>query len=102
MRYFVSLYLHGCKNEVQINCAASVICAGIYFKLMLVMITWALCYRYSTDNDKFVIYDLRSHNYDKLIREALSGYRLILLFVDEESKQKLVRRFAELMMPFNR
>ena len=61
-----------------------------------------LHYRYAIDSDKFVIYDLRNHNYNKLIREALSGYRFILLFVTEESKQRLVRRFAELMMPFNR
>lgn len=51
---------------------------------------------------KFTIYDLRSHNYDRLIKDAEPGHRLLVLFVDAENKQNYIKRFADLMMPFKR
>ncbi|XP_067947504.1 dnaJ homolog subfamily C member 16-like [Watersipora subatra] len=57
---------------------------------------------YAKSPGKFTVYDMRSHNYDKLITDSPPGYRLILLFVDEGNKKQYIKRFADLMMPFNR
>ena len=52
-------------------------------------------------SDKFVVYDLRHHNFDKLIRNSPKAYRFLLLLVDQERKPQYLRRFADLCTPFN-
>ncbi|GFN76092.1 Dnaj-like protein subfamily c member 16 [Plakobranchus ocellatus] len=55
----------------------------------------------SPDNQTIHLYELRYETFQNLVSEADTGLTITLL-VDENSKEKLMRKFAEIMQPFTR
>ncbi|GFR97197.1 DnaJ-like protein subfamily C member 16 [Elysia marginata] len=55
----------------------------------------------SPDNQTIHLYELRYETFQNLVSEADTGLTITLL-VDEHSKEKLMRKFAEIMQPFTR
>ncbi|XP_005101904.2 dnaJ homolog subfamily C member 16 [Aplysia californica] len=55
----------------------------------------------SADNQTIHLYELRYDTFQNLVAEADTGLTVTLL-VDEHSKTKLMRKFAEIMQPFSR
>nr|KAG5695354.1 hypothetical protein BaRGS_006578 [Batillaria attramentaria] len=53
------------------------------------------------DNQTIHLYELRDVTFNNLVKEADTGLTIIVL-VDEDSKDKLLRKFAEIMQPYSR
>ncbi|BFZ23270.1 hypothetical protein BsWGS_26309 [Bradybaena similaris] len=55
----------------------------------------------TSDNQTIHLYELRCETFHNLVSESDTGLTITLL-VDEHTKDKLMRRFAEIMQPFSR
>ena len=53
------------------------------------------------DNQTIHLYELRYETFDNLVKEADTGLTIVLL-VDEDCKQQLLHKFAEIMQPYSR
>ena len=75
----------------------------IFVSLMnVLLIIYLMLVPYSTpDNQTIHLYELRDRSYSNLVKEADTGLTIIVL-VDEDSKQQLLHRFAEIMQPYSR
>lgn len=57
--------------------------------------------RSTSDNQTIHLYELRDVTFKNLVKEADTGLTIVVL-VDEDSKEQLLNKFAELMQPYSR
>lgn len=66
----------------------------------MAMFIYGACFS-TSDNQTIHLYELRCETFHNLVSESDTGLTITLL-VDEHTKDKLMRRFAEIMQPFSR